>query len=188
MLDWFANNLMQANPDKFQALAIGKKTFKEQICFDLNGSKIKCEEHVKLLGVTIDYELNFDKHISEICKKSARQLNVLKRIGRYLNKLGRLTIYYSFILSNFNYCPVTWHFCSEKNTKKMEKIQERALRFIYNDYVLNYEKLLEKSKMPSLKVRRLRSIAIETFKIIHKEILKNIIIPLDTKTQLMYHL
>jgi hypothetical protein len=53
--------------------------------------KIKCEEHVKLLGVTIDYELNFDKHISEICKKSARQLNVLKRIGRYLNNLGRLT-------------------------------------------------------------------------------------------------
>jgi hypothetical protein len=28
----------------------------------------------------------------------------------------------------------------------MEKIQERALRFIYNDYVLNYEELLEKSK------------------------------------------
>jgi uncharacterized protein (UPF0303 family) len=49
--------------DKFQALTIGKKTFKEQICFDLKGSKIKCEEHVKLLGVTIDYELNFDKHI-----------------------------------------------------------------------------------------------------------------------------
>ena len=44
----------------------------------------------------------------------------------------------------------------------MEKIQERALRFIYNDYVLNYEELLEKSKMPSLKVRRLRSIAMET--------------------------
>jgi hypothetical protein len=34
MLDWFANNLMQAKPDKFQALAIGKKTFKEQICFE----------------------------------------------------------------------------------------------------------------------------------------------------------
>jgi hypothetical protein len=51
-------------------VSIGKKTFKEQICFDLKGSKIKCEEHVKLLGVTIDYELHFDKHISEICKKS----------------------------------------------------------------------------------------------------------------------
>jgi hypothetical protein len=50
------------------------------------------------------------------------------------------------------HCPVTWHFCSEKNTKKMEKIQESVLRFIYNDYVLNYEELLGKSKMPSLKV------------------------------------
>ncbi|SMN17588.1 hypothetical protein CRYPA_887 [uncultured Candidatus Thioglobus sp.] len=169
MLDWFANNLMQANPDKFQALAIGKKTFKEQICFDLNGSKIKCEEHVKLLGVTIDYELNFDKHISEICKKASQQLNILKRIGKYLNRLGRLTIYYSFILSNFNYCPVTWHFCSEKNTKKIEKIQERALRFIYEDYENTYENLLKKSKLPSLKIRRLRTIAVETFKIIHKQ-------------------
>jgi hypothetical protein len=73
----------------------------------------------------------------------------------HLTKLGKLTIYYSFIMSNFNYCPlvwhfcgetntpysfilsnlnycsITWHFCSEKNTLKMEKIQERALRFVY---------------------------------------------------------
>jgi hypothetical protein len=152
---------LEVNLSKTKTVIFSKRKFRPPLRLKL--------EHVKLLGVTIDYELYFDKHISEICKKSARQLNVLKRIGRYLNKLGRLTIYYSFILSNFNYCPVTWHFCSEKNTKKMEKIQERALRFIYNDYVLNYEELLEKSKMPSLKVRRLRSIAIETFKIIHKE-------------------
>jgi hypothetical protein len=46
---------MQANPDKCQALAIGKNTFKEQICFDLNGSKIKCEEHVKLAAVVVLY-------------------------------------------------------------------------------------------------------------------------------------
>ena len=81
----------------------------------------------------------------------------------------KLTIYYSFILSNFNYCPVTWHFCSEKNTKKNEKIQERALRFIYEDYENTYENLLKKSKLPSLKIRRLRTIAVETFKIIHKQ-------------------
>jgi hypothetical protein len=97
-------------------------------------------------------------------KKASQQLNILKRIGKYLNRLGRLTIYYSFILSNFNYCPVTWHFCSEKNTNKIEKIQERALRFIYEDN----ENLLEKYKLPFLKNRRLKTIAVETFKIIHK--------------------
>jgi hypothetical protein len=130
MLDWFDYNLMKANP------AIGKKSFDHKIVFELKGNRIESENDVKLLGVTIDYELKFDKHISDICKKASRQLNVLKRIGKYLNKLGRLTIYYSFILSNLNYCPITWHFCSEKNTLKMEKIQERALRFVYNNYTI----------------------------------------------------
>ena len=72
MLDWFDYNLMKANPDKFQALAISKKSFDHigiKIVFELKGNRIECENDVKLLGVTIDYELKFDKHISDICKK-----------------------------------------------------------------------------------------------------------------------
>ena len=95
------------------------------------------------------------------------QLNVLKRIGGHLCKLGKLNVYYSFIMSNFNYCPLTLHFCGEKNTKKIEKIQERALRFIYRDYDSSYESLLMKSQLPSLKIRRLRAIALEAFKILN---------------------
>lgn len=83
--------------------------------------------------------------------------------------MGKLSIYYSFILSNFNYCPLTWHFCGEVNTKKIEKIQERALRFIYNDHVSTYDSLLLKSKLPSLKVRRMRTMALEVFKILNKQ-------------------
>ena len=160
---------MQANPDKFQAIAIGSKTHKANISFDLSGNKINCEDEVLLLGVTLDFKLNFDKHISNLCKKASRQLNVLKRIGRNLCKLGKLNIYYSFILSNFNFCPLTWHFCGEIKTQKIENIQKRALRFIYNDYKSDYEGLLSKSKLPSLKIRRLRQMAIETYKIINKQ-------------------
>jgi hypothetical protein len=144
LINWFSINLIKANPDKFQAIAIGKNTNKHNLTFNLNGNNITCEDNVKLLGVTIDSNLNFSNHISEICKKkkkASRQLNILKWIGKYLNRLGRLTAYYSFILSNFNYFPVTWHYCSEKNSLKMEKIQERALRFIYNS---SYENLLDK--------------------------------------------
>jgi hypothetical protein len=51
------------------------------------------------------------KCLYQVRKKASRQLNVLKRIGQHLTKLGRLTIYCSFIMSNFNYCPIVWHFC-----------------------------------------------------------------------------
>jgi hypothetical protein len=101
-------------------------------------------------------------------KKASRQLNVLKRSGKHLAKLGKLTIYYSFIMFNFNYCPLVWHFCGEVNTKKVEKIQEMALRFIYEDYSASYDELLSKSKLPSLKVRKMRSLAIEVYKVIDK--------------------
>lgn len=168
LINWFSDNKMQANPDKFQALAIGKRTHEKKIVFNINDVNISCEDEVKLLGVTIDYRLNFNTHISNICKKAARQLNVLKRIGKNLSRLGKLTIYYSFIMSNFSYCPLAWHFCSEQNSAKIEKIQERALRFIYEDFGSSYDSLLERSKLPALKTRRMRTIALESFKIINK--------------------
>jgi len=51
----------------------------------------------------------------------------------------------------------------------MEKIQERALKFVYDDYTSDYAQLLDKSKLPSLHIRRIRSLALETYKIINKE-------------------
>jgi hypothetical protein len=53
LIEWFSCNQMKANPDKFQALAIGKKSMDKNIAFDLAGNKIKCEKEVKFLGVTI---------------------------------------------------------------------------------------------------------------------------------------
>ena len=55
---------MKANPDKLQALAIGKQSFDHKIVFELKGNRIECENDAKLL----DYELKFDKHISDIGK------------------------------------------------------------------------------------------------------------------------
>ena len=101
-IEWFNLNKMQANPDKFQAMAIGKKTISENISFNFDSVVIKPDQEIKLLGVDIDYLLNFNTHISNICRKASRQLNVLKRIGKHLCKLGKLTIYHSFIMSNLN--------------------------------------------------------------------------------------
>jgi uncharacterized protein (UPF0303 family) len=51
---------MKANPDKCQALAIGKKSMDTNIAFELAGNKIRCENEAKLLGVIIDFELKFN--------------------------------------------------------------------------------------------------------------------------------
>jgi hypothetical protein len=43
-------------------------------------ANIVCDEVVKLLGIDIDYQLNLDKHIQNICRKASQQLSVIKRI------------------------------------------------------------------------------------------------------------
>ena len=168
LIDWFKINCMKANPDKFQALAVGNNTLKNNPVFNIDSAIISCDDVVNLLGISIDYQLNFDSHIRSLCRKASQQLNVLKRIGSFLSRLNKLTIFHTFILSNFNFCPLAWHFCSKTNTKKLEKIQERALRFIYNDYDSSYEQLLSIACVPSLHVRRMRTMAAETFKILYK--------------------
>jgi hypothetical protein len=50
---------------------------------------------------------------------------------------------YAFRYSNINFCPLAWHFCTDKNSKKLEKVQERALRFVYDEYTSSYINLLE---------------------------------------------
>ena len=107
-------------------------------------------------------------HISNICKKAARQINVLLRLSKYLSTETKILIYKSFIRSNFNYCPLVWHFCSKTSSAKMEKLQYRALRLVFNDFDSSYETLLKKVNMPTLHVSRIRLMAIETFKIVHK--------------------
>ena len=144
LIYWFCFNCMQANPNKFRTIGVWKRTHERSPTFKFGSIEITCDEEVKLLGVDIDFKLSFENHISNLCKKAAKQLNVLKRIEKKLSRLNKLSIFHIFILSNFSFCPLTWHFCSDGRTKKMEKVQERALRFVYEDFSSSYDDLLQK--------------------------------------------
>ena len=162
-IEWFGNNGMQANPDKFQFLALSSNSDSTHKII-LNGITLTSETHVKALGVIIDNKLNFTEHVRALCVKAARQLNALARISKFLDKSSRNIIYQSFVSSNFNYCPLVWHFCGKTNNNKLEKIQERALRIINKDYNSTYENLLDISNTPTLLISRLRTLLCEIFK------------------------
>ena len=106
----FENDFMKANPEKFQAICVCKRAYEDINSFEVQGIKIKCEESVTLLVINIDYMLTMDKHVPEIYQKASKQSAVLKRTERFLAKRGKMTIYSSFIVSNFNYYPLAWHF------------------------------------------------------------------------------
>ena len=153
---------MIVNPDKFQAMLLEKRNENNQSCLKINNQTIKTTNCVKLLGINIDSKLNFDSHISDLCK-----LNALNRLRVYIGNKEMEILINSFIYSNFNYCPLVWHFRCCKLTAKTDKIHKRCLRIILNDNTSYYQTLREKSKKTSMEIKRLRNLATEIFKTVN---------------------
>jgi hypothetical protein len=64
----------EANPDKFQAIAVGKNTYAKEPVFNIESANTSCDEVVKLLGIDIDYILKHSNAIVRIlliCKSSS---------------------------------------------------------------------------------------------------------------------
>ena len=161
---WFMENGMQSNPTKFQSIFFGNT----QPCdVSVGNVNILPTPFIKLLGVTIDGKLKFSSHISNICSKAGRNLNALKRVAKSLPVNVKLLLYKTYILCHFNFCPLVWHFCGQSDTDKLESLQTRALRFVYSDYESDYDTLLSRANMPTLKLSRLRALCTEVFKCTH---------------------
>ena len=156
---------MMVNPAKFQTIIIDKKKkCHTNETLKIGDKIIKASSSVKLLGVQIDDQLNFNLHISNICRSAANQLYALIRLKCFLAFEEKKTLINSYFYSNFNYCSLVWLFSSAKSLNKVESLQKRALRFLYDNYDSSYESILKISGKSTMNANRLRSLCIEIFK------------------------
>ena len=163
VLDWFKINSMKTNPDKFQFMVLGVKS-KAPLRLNVNGNIILCSNEVKLLGITIDNELKFKKHIEDLCKKASYELHTLRRIRGYLTAEKARILSNAFIDSQFNYAPLTWMFAGKTLINKISKIHHRTLQMVYNEYNKSYEKLLQLNNNVPLHQRHLQYLILEVCK------------------------
>ena len=133
----------------------------------LKYSLIDFSKSITALGICIDENLTFDNHVNNICLKASRQIGALQRLTGLLDLPSRRAIYTSFIVSNFNYCPLVWFFTSRASIMKMQKLQERALRFLLKDSISDYETLSSKGGVDSFRISSLKNMAVEIYKILN---------------------
>ena len=116
---------MVANPEKFQLMFLGLKD-DPKLCIDINGNVVQMTDSVKLLGFTIDSKLNFKQHVQSICKKTSNKVRAFSRISPNLDYEKSTILYYSFVLSNFNYCPLIWMFCGKTSNEIKQWYQQTS--------------------------------------------------------------
>ena len=96
--------------------------------------------------------LSFDDHISKLCNKASMQLNAIFRLKKYMSQKELEVVLNSSIYSNFNYCPLVWHFSTNKSIEKIENIHKHCLRLTLNDSKSDYKTLLDKTKTLAIEI------------------------------------
>ena len=123
--------------------------------------KVASSNSEKLLGVVINSEATFAKHIENLCRKTNQKLHALASEANFMTLEKRLK---TFVFSQFNYCPLVW-MCHSKKLNKINRLQERALCIEYNDKSSTFYQLLEKDKSVTIHTRILQYLATEIFKL-----------------------
>ena len=162
---WYESNLLMGNLEKYQMMNIGRSTVDT---LSINGKEIRTAEELQLLGVTIDSQMDFNNHISALCKRASQKIGVLMRLRNLIPTTAKLHLFKAAILPHLTYCHLAWHFCKASDTRKLERLQERGLRAVFKNNNLSYVNLLKRAKLPTLLNRRLQDLCILMYKVKHE--------------------
>lgn len=108
----------------------------------------------KYLGLWISSDLNWTKHIDTVSANALRKLFFLRRALKFSTPSVRLLAYNTIIRPMLEYAVIIWDPYTQTNIKKLENIQKKAVRFIYNSYGrTSITALLHKSNLPTVSER-----------------------------------
>ena len=79
LLQWFKDNRMKANPDKYHLLI---NNTKESFQIKIGNETVSNSKYEKLLRVKVDHELSFNELVSTLWKKASQNLNALFTLKR----------------------------------------------------------------------------------------------------------
>ena len=153
-MNCFKNNRLKNNVEKCHVLVSNSKPVGIKIG-DCTIDNSECE---KLLGVKINVNLNFNDHISDLCKKASRKVSALARVTPFMGLSKRKLLMNAFFTSQFSYCPLIWMCRSRSNM-----LHEICQRIIYNDKQSSFTELLNKDNSVSIHIRNIQRLAIKMF-------------------------
>ena len=122
--EWMKNNALKINRSNTNFIIFGSKLdhltlLPLTICTDI----IQPSETIKILGVTLDSQINMQKDIAGTCRSVYMHIRKVNSIRRYLIKDATKVLIYSTVLNkldqcNYSYCSLTSNINSQASTSR----------------------------------------------------------------------
>ena len=131
---WSKTWQLKFNVSKCYHLGITRKRIPVKFIYSMNGKYITQTSSTPYLDVTITDNLSWNEHCDNICKKANSTLGLLKRILSGCTPEVKNTTYRTLVRPKLEYASSAWNPYTQCNIDKIEMVQRRAARFVYNDY------------------------------------------------------
>ena len=145
---WLAANKLSLNvaKTKFMVFHMHQKAVNYPDLY-LNGNKIERVTQFNYLGLILQANLSWNKHISHISLKVSKTIGILNRLKSIYPRKVLLTLYNTLILPHFNYCILSWGSVLREN-HQLHLLQKKAIRIITNsNYIAHTEPLLKELEL-----------------------------------------
>ena len=171
---WLIANKLSLNVAKTEFMLIGSKQMIKnisnlQLNVKIENESIKQVYESKTLGVTIDQHLSWKTNTENICKKITSGISALRRLKEFADKQTLLSVYNAIVRPYFDYCCEVWDVFGETQSKRLQKLQNRAARIILNmSNDIDHSVALQALGWKPLKTERKKSKAKIMYKLLNK--------------------
>lgn len=125
-----------------------------------NNIKIETKESTRFLGIEMDHELNYSRHLCNVNTSAKLNINILKAMGgkRWgASQKIQILFYKAFIRSKMEYCAPIINSAKPKMKRKLDSIQYNAMKAISKAVQGSATEALEVNLgLEPLKLRRLQ--------------------------------
>ena len=160
---------MAFHPDKCSAIRISRSRKSAPMNYTLKDHVLQNEDYTRYLGVELQSNLSWNRHIDQTVKKANSMLGFLRRNLRVSNESTKTSAYRSMVRPLLEYCSTVWSPYTQEHIQKIEMVQRRAARYVTNRYhnTISVTSILDHLEWETLKSRRTKNQLVMFFKIIH---------------------
>ena len=165
---WCDRNKLTLNVGKTKYVTFGLKSQTRHIddhVVSIDNLRIDRVCLYKYLGITLDMNLNYNKHLQNCLKIASHKIYLLSKVRNYITSDAALKIYKTMILPLIEYGDILYDNSNAKLLKKFQTLQSRSLRICsYEPYHVPVIYLHEICNIARLDLRRKMHIILYMYK------------------------
>ncbi|MPC91667.1 RNA-directed DNA polymerase from mobile element jockey [Portunus trituberculatus] len=153
--EWGETWQVDFTPEKTQAMVISRSpaaSLAVSGCLCLGGQILPLQESIKVLGVTVDCGLRFDRHVTAVAHQASLRVSALCRMAGSLDSRGILTLYKAQIRPCMEYGALSWMLSAATHLQRLDAVQHCVLRLV--GIAAQQQQQEEQTEVTSLEHRR----------------------------------